>query len=67
MENRIKCITSINQQGTKSFTVGVSGVVKIKDNSKEFENSIEFIYDAFDKNNKLIGSFINGALAIDYF
>ncbi len=67
MKNRIESVTSINQQGTKSFIVGRCGVELIKDNSKEFENSIEFIYDAYDKDGKLIGSFINGALAIDYF
>lgn len=67
MENKIRCVTSVNQQGTKNFTVGVNNVELIKDNSKEFENSIEFIFDAFDKDGKLIGSFINGALVVDYF
>ena len=66
MINRIKSVTSINQQGTKSFTVGVNRVTEIKDNTKEYENSIEFMYDAYDKDGKLIGSFINGALVVDY-
>lgn len=67
MENKIKTVTSINQQGTKVFAVGVSGVALIKDNSLEYENSIHVQFDAYDKNGKLIGTFINGALAVDYF
>ena len=67
MKNKIKCVTSINSVGVKRFEVGRSNVEEIKDNSKEFESSIEFIYGAYDKDGNLIGSFINGALAIDYF
>ena len=66
MKTKIKKVTSINNQGTKSFTVGVNGVVEIKDNTIEFENSVNFIYDAYDKNGKVVGTFINGSLAIDY-
>jgi hypothetical protein len=67
MENKIKTVTSINQQGTKVFAVGNSGVALIKDNSLEYESSIHIQFDAYDKNGKLIGTFINGALAVDYF
>ena len=66
MKNTIYCVTSINQQGTKSFTIGTDGVVEIKDNSLEYEDHIHIQFDAYDNNNKLIGSFINGAFAIDY-
>lgn len=67
MENKIKTVTSINQQGTKVFAVGNSGVALIKDNSLEYENSIHIQFDAYDKKGKLVGTFINGALAVDYF
>jgi len=67
MKNRIKRVTSINQQGTKYFAVGSNGIVEIKNNSLEYENSIHIQFDAYDKNGKLVGTFINGALAIDYF
>jgi hypothetical protein len=66
-ENKIKRVTSINQQGTKTFTVGFDGVDVIKDQSVEFETSIHIQYGAYDKDGKLVGMFINGALAIDYF
>ena len=67
MKNKIRCVTSINQQGTKSFEVGCDGVSEIKDSSFEFESSVLVQFDAYDKNGKLVGRFINGALAIDYF
>jgi hypothetical protein len=64
---KIKGVININQQGTKRFTVGIDGIAEIKDNSIEYKNSIHVQFDAYDKNKKLIGTFINGALAIDYF
>lgn len=67
MAKSIKTVTSINHHGTKSFTVGVDGVYEIKDNSLEYEDMIHIQYDAYDHNGELIGTFINGALAVDYF
>ena len=67
MENKIKCVTSINQQGTKHFAVGSDGITVIKDNSLEYPDHIHIQFDAYDKNGKLVGTFINGALAVDYF
>jgi hypothetical protein len=67
MKNKIKSVISINQQGTKSFTVGCGGVAEIKDNSLEYEDYVHIQFDAYGDEGKLIGTFINGALAIDYF
>jgi len=66
-KERIRSVTSINQMGTKSFTVGVDGVKSIRNNSIEYSDNIHVQFDAFDKDGKIIGSFMNGALAIDYF
>lgn len=67
MKNKIKSVTSINQQGTKSFTVGFGGVTEIKNSSLEYPGHIHIQYDAYDKDGRIVGSFINGALAIDYY
>ena len=67
MEDKIRCVTSINQQGTKSFEVGFDGVTEIKDNGAEYEDHVYNQFDAYDKDGGLIATFINGALAIDYF
>ncbi|MBK3516692.1 hypothetical protein [Carboxylicivirga marina] len=64
---KIKSVISINQQGTKSFTVGYGGVTEIKDASLEYENGIHIQFDAYDKDGRLMGSFINGALSVEYF
>ena len=67
MEIKIERVTSINSQGSKSFQVGIDDVDHIIDNSNEYEDHIHIQFDAYDNNNRLVGSFINGALAIDYF
>ncbi len=64
---KIKRVTSINQNGTKQFEVGFHGVHSIVDISLEFENSIHVQFDALDADGNIIGSFINGALSVDYF
>ena len=67
MKNTIRRVTSISQQGTKSFDVGIDNVAEIKDSSLEYEDHIYNQFDAYDKDGKLVGSFINGALAVEYF
>jgi hypothetical protein len=65
--NNIKQITVITQQGIGITRVGSNNIYKIIDNSREYENGIDFIYDCFDKNNYLIKSIINCPVEIDYF
>jgi len=67
MKTNIKRVSRITQQGIKVLSVGQNNVAAIKDNSLEYENSIYLRLDAYDKNGKLIATFINGALDIDYF
>ena len=67
MANKIKRVTSINSQGTKVLAVGKGGITRIKDNSLEYETSIHIQFDAYNQYGDIVGTFINGALSIDYF
>lgn len=67
MNNQIKRVTSINSNGIKTFEVGKNNVSEIKDNSIEFPDSLHIQFDAYNDSEQLIGTFINGALSVDYF
>ena len=64
--NVIKQITIITQQGVGITEVGQNNVAEIKDHSKEYEDHIEFIFDAYDKDGKLLKSIINCPVDITY-
>jgi len=64
---KIKSVTSINQQDSKSFIVGCDDVVEIRDNSLEYEDHIHVQFDAYNKKGQIIRTFINGAYSIEYY
>lgn len=66
MKNVIQQITIVTQQGVGITEVGVNNVAEIKDNSKEYPDHIEFIYDAYDKEGNLLKSIINCPVDITY-
>ena len=66
MKEIIKKITVVSGQGVKSFSVGEDGVVKIIDNSAEFENNICFMYSILGENEKKIASIENAPVVIEY-
>ena len=52
---------------TEYVEVGTYGVTEIKDNSVEWENSIDFIYEIFGEDEKLLRQIINCPVDIKYF
>lgn len=67
MSNKIKKVTSINYNGIKTLEVGKNDVTRIEDKSLEYPDSIHIQFDAYSQYGELVGTFINGALSIDYF
>jgi hypothetical protein len=66
MKNVIEQITIVTQQGVSITEVGTNNVAEIKNNSKEYPDHTEFIYDAYDKDGKLLRSIINCPVDITY-
>lgn len=64
---RIKKVIRHHSQGSKFFCVGRNNVDVIKDVSIEYEDSVVIQFDAYDDKGKLIGSFINGIIDVEYF
>ena len=66
-ENKIKYVTQKVGDIEEVMRVGSEGVELIKDCTMEFENGINYEFQAFDKDGKLLRSFINGTLDVRYF
>ena len=62
----IKQITIIRGSGVKQYQVGCDGVERIEDNSMQWENSIDFIFKVYGRENKLIAEIINCPVDIKY-
>ena len=65
--NKIKSVWATNNQGSDWMKVGGDGVARIENESIEFESSLDFIFSAYDKNDNLLKTYINGNLTINYF
>ena len=67
---KIKQITVINNNGIDEFKVGIkmygSLLDRIENNTKEYENSIDFIYSGYDKYNELMFELINLPVKVIY-
>jgi len=66
-ENKIKYVAQKVGDIEEVMRVGSEGVELIKDCTMEFENSINYEFQALDKDGKLLRSFINGVLDVRYF
>lgn len=70
METKIKSVTVVSARGIKEYIVGheVNGLIidRIIDNSKEYPNSIEFIYEGITKDNNTLFSVINAPVDVQY-
>lgn len=66
MKNIIEEIVVITYNGLGITTVGINHVAEIKDNSKEWEDHIDFIYDVYDDKANLVKSIINCPVDIRY-
>jgi len=66
VKSTIKEIIIVTNVGVEDIAVGVNGVAIIKDNSIEWENSIDFIFAVFDANSKLLRQIINCPVSVIY-
>ena len=54
MKNIIEEIVVITYNGLGITSVGINNVAEIKDNSKEWEDHIDFIFDVYNKEGNLL-------------
>ena len=66
MKNIIEEIVVITYNGLGITSVGINNVAEIKDNSKEWEDHIDFIFDVYNKEGNLLKSIINCPVDIRY-
>ena len=70
MATKIKSLTIINQQGSKSYFVGDSydGLLlqRIEDKSVEYPDAIETIYMGFTQNGDIVFEVINAPIEVQY-
>ena len=59
MDNIITQIVVVTRDGVEIVSVGSNGVEKINDDSKEWEDGIDFIYNVYGKDDKLLKQIIN--------
>jgi hypothetical protein len=62
----IKQVAVISGDGVGLTTVGINGVVKIIDMSEEHGDHTDYIYEAFDKDGRILGRIINCPVDISY-
>ena len=71
MGTKIKSVTLVNSQGTRYYEVGreVNGLLidRIIDNSQEFPDSTEFIYEGMTADDNRVFSAINVPADIQYY
>lgn len=71
MKTEIKSVTVVSQPGTHYYAIGkwVNDMLidRIVDNSKEYPDSIEFIYEGLTSENEVVFSVINAPVDIEYF
>ncbi len=63
---KIKSVTVITNELFSQTSVGLNGVAEIKDETKEWEDGIDFIYSVYDKEGKLLEQIINCPVQIEY-
>lgn len=66
MKNIISEIAIVTNQDRQITSVGKGDVVEIKDNTKEYEDHIDFIYDVYGSAGNLLKSIINCPVEIKY-
>jgi hypothetical protein len=70
MATKIKSVTAVNLQGTKYYEVGrvYNGlkVHKISDNSREYPDNIDFIYEGTTEKDEMVFSLINVPIDVEY-
>ncbi len=66
VKNTIKEIMIVTNTGIERVIVGLNNVATIKDNSLEWENSTDFIFNVYDENGKLLRQIINCPVSIIY-
>jgi hypothetical protein len=64
MNNKIKSITIVNQQGTKSYYA--SERIEITDETIEYIDAIDWIYEV-KQDGKLLAKIINCPVEIEYY
>jgi len=62
----IKQVAVISGDGVGLTTVGINGVVKIIDMSEEHGDHTDYIYEAFDKDGRILSRIINCPVDISY-
>lgn len=65
MNDGIKKIIVVSKNVFCVFQVGVDGVTKIKDLTREYESGIEFVYWVYN-GDKVINEIINCSVIINY-
>lgn len=67
---KIESITIVSNQGVSTISIGQSinglEITEIKDKSLEYENSIDFIYTAYDKGGEVIKEIINCPVEVTF-
>ena len=70
MTSKIRSITIVSQQGTRSYYVGseYNGLLldNIQDKSMEYPDSMQFIYMGFTADNDTVFEVINAPIDVEY-
>jgi len=70
MESKIKLLTVVCQQGTKTYEIGTiyNGLMLhwIRDKSMEYPDAIEFIYRGLTEDGTIVFETINAPIEVEY-